>query len=132
MTATELIASTLHKAGIIGDYESPTAEQVSQHVKTLNDMMAQLEAEGIEVGYYAIESGNEDVYIPPFAMNMVKLGLLIAIQMDYDKPVTAEQAAQYVEARRVVIKFLVKPQPVKMQGAVPIGSVPFRFRFSGQ
>lgn len=128
MTAAELIASALRKLSLIGDFESPTAEQVSQHIHTLNDAMAQFEAEGLDVGYSAVESGTEEIYVPPFAMNFVKLALLIALAGEYDKPLAPEQVALYSEARRVLVLNLTKPQPVSQLGNVPRGDVwrPFR------
>jgi hypothetical protein len=122
MTASELIASVLRRLSIVGDFDAPTAEQVEQHIETLNDLMSQWEGEGVDVGYSTIESGTETVYAERWAQRAIKTALAVEISQHYDKPVTPELAAEYAEALRVVRKRSVHVEPVSLEGTAPTAS----------
>ncbi len=123
MVASELITAVLRRLAILSATDSPTAEQVQQHIETLNDMMAHWEAEGIDLGYSRIESGTETVYTEPESMHAIKAGLVMLLAVDYDKPVTNEMAGIYADAKAVLVRRAVEPKEASLFGVVPFNGI---------
>jgi hypothetical protein len=80
MLAVELIGDALQLTGILSEIDSVSAEQGATGTTILNDLMASLEEDGIDLGYAPIPDSNGEVLLPPGQIGAVKylLALLLA------------------------------------------------------
>lgn len=64
MTAIDLITSALRSIGILGETETPSAEQGAAALKNLNQLMASLAEDGIDFGYAPTETTTDEILLP--------------------------------------------------------------------
>lgn len=64
MTVVDFITDVFRQLGIVSEIETPSAEQGQDAVTKLNDMMAELEVDGIVLGYNPKATSAEDIVVP--------------------------------------------------------------------
>lgn len=81
MTYLDLITAAYRLRNVIDESETPSAEQGVAAVDVLNEMMAELEADGVNLQYIAITADqvDDDITIPDYARAGVKAGLAIRL-----------------------------------------------------
>jgi hypothetical protein len=77
VTALDLITDALRDIGVISEIESPSAEQGDAAVSRLNDLMASLAEDGIDLGYAPISATTDTVVIPDGHVSTIKALLAI-------------------------------------------------------
>lgn len=90
MTNSELITRALRRIGVLSEVETASAEQSTQGIQMLNDLMADWEQEGVSLGYYEQTSLTDDTPIPDHARAAVIYYLSFALAPEYGKQVSAE------------------------------------------
>lgn len=93
MTNAELITRALRLIGVLSEIENASAEQGLQGLQVLNDMMADWEAEGVDLGYYEQNVLSDDVPIPSHARAGVRYFLAFALAPEYGKQVSPDMVA---------------------------------------
>lgn len=67
-TAAQLIADSLLNINVIRAGQTPTADQLAQGVRRLNQMMANWEAEGKRLGYVPVGAATDTLTVPDGAL----------------------------------------------------------------
>lgn len=79
MTFLELCTDAYFMAGIISEVESPSAEQGSKAVRWMNNLMFDMEGDGIDLGWSPISSTADTITLPKEALN--GLTALLAVKL---------------------------------------------------
>ncbi len=124
MTGAELIADTLRILSVISDAEAPSNDQIQQHVVTLNELLAQWAAEGSELGFQSLSSGNDVVYLPEWAFRPVKYALAAELSLQYARPLDARLETIAREGRALVAK-MCSEEPLIDASDLPLGRRPW-------
>ncbi len=96
MTLIDLITDAYRMSGIVPEYATPDATQGAKGVTRLNDMMAALAGDGIDLGY-APRASTADTFSPPLEHVLgIKSMLAVSLCGDYgvEVPVLVAQQAQ--------------------------------------
>lgn len=93
MLLSDLITDVLRQLVIISEIETPSAEQGQDAVTKLNDMMASLEADGIDRGYNPKATSAEDIAIPDGDKAGIKAMLGVRLAEGYGIAVPPVMAA---------------------------------------
>jgi hypothetical protein len=93
MTNSDFITSVLRLLGVLNEVDTASPEQGSQGLEALNELMAYLEQDGIDLQYYEQDSLTADLPIPRHARPAIKYRLAIAIAPEYGAKATQEMIA---------------------------------------
>lgn len=108
---SQLVSDSLGLLGVLQETEVMTAEQGTHGLRTLNDLMADWEQDGIDLQYYEQSVLAEDAPIPNHAILAVKYYLAMALAPYYARPVPPEflsiGAEKYARLRRDAVKQFV-------------------------
>jgi hypothetical protein len=100
MQAVELITDSLRIVGILSEIDTASAEQGAIGVTRLNDLMASLAEDGIDLGYAPLTDSTDDVLLPLGHVGAVKymLGLLLCVDYGVDpQPMCVDRASSGYE-----------------------------------
>lgn len=93
MTVVDFITDVLRQLTIISEIETPSAEQGQDALTKLNDMMADLEEDGIVLGYNPKATTAEDIVVPDGEKAGLKAMLGVRVCEGYGLPVPAVMGA---------------------------------------
>lgn len=105
-TAQTVIESALRKIQIKGAETPLTTQELDDGLEVLNDMGAQLEAEGFELGFTELSVIGDTVTIPTYANEFYKLQLGGRLATEYDVEFNTSLVESLKAARRSVIREL--------------------------
>jgi len=105
-TAQTFIESALRKIGIKGSETPLSTAELSDGLEALNDMGAQLEAEGYELDYTELAVVGDTVTIPAYANEFYKLQLSARLAAEYGAAFGDSFAESLRASRRTVIRNL--------------------------
>ena len=88
MLALEYVTDALRYIGVISETETPSAEQGADGVRKLNELMASLEEDGIDLGYAQIADTADTVVIPLGEVRTVKALLAVNMAPIYGAEIT--------------------------------------------
>jgi hypothetical protein len=91
----ELVTGALRRAGVIGEADDPSAEEGSDAVTRLNDMIAGMAEDGIDLGWNPKASTADTVVLPLGHIGTIKAMLAVMLADEYGtevSPVTASEA----------------------------------------
>ena len=96
ITNTQLFKDALVLAGVLSEVENPSAEQGSSALRTLNEMLAEWEEDGIELGFFEQTSLSANCPLPDSAVSAVKYNLASKFGDEYGMPLSPklEQLSQ--------------------------------------
>lgn len=100
MTALDYIKDALRLIGVIGETETPSAEQGAFGVSKLNDLMAELEECGIELGYAPVSATTDTVTLPAGHRAGIKAQLAVEMASNYGAEIPLSVASANDESRR--------------------------------
>ena len=83
MTLGDMITKALRKAGVIRENESPTAEQSRDAIDTFNGLMAQYDADGVDIGDYPVTAVADVLDIEREHEEAIKTIFALALQIDH-------------------------------------------------
>jgi hypothetical protein len=122
MTANELITPALRLIGVLQETESASAEQASTGLVTLNDMMADLASDDVDIGYAPQSDPNADVGINIEARQPLKFMLAALFCADYERPVPPLVATFAVSGRtRLLRQAIYQTRRESTMTHVPLG-----------
>jgi hypothetical protein len=109
VTVQALISDALLEIGVIRENQSPSPEQLSTSLRRLNQMLADWEEDGIELGYYPQTTYTSEVPIPESAERGVMLNFALELAGSFGaadvRPATLKAAAQsYARLERDTIE----------------------------
>lgn len=123
MTYIELITNAYRARNVIDTNQAPDAEQGAAAVTMLNQLMAELAADGVELQYVAISAAqtNNALTIPPYAEGGITAAL--AARIKASAPLSNELQGQYEDGMGVILRRSAnsKLQPPSM-AHIPAGS----------
>lgn len=86
-TAGDLIEETFKKLAILSRDTATNATEQSDAITELNNMMLQLEASGVELGYTPVSSTSDIITTPNYSWRMMYTQLAVIIASQYGKEV---------------------------------------------
>lgn len=93
-TNSDVIGDSLREINVIGETDTPSAEQGAYGLRKLNELMESWTQNGINLGYFAQTSTTDACPIPPWALMGVECALAIAMAANYGKSISPELAAK--------------------------------------
>lgn len=110
---SQLISDALGLLGVVQESETMSAEQGAHGLRTLNQVMADWEQDGVNLQYYTQSTLADDVPIPDHALLAAKYYLAIALAPFYAARVPPEFMTladkYYSRLRRDAVKANVRP-----------------------
>lgn len=79
ITAIEMVTDALRLANIIDSIQSPNAEQGVTALRTMNQMLAEWEADGIRLGWHVVSALGDTLPLDPADEKGVKYNLAVEI-----------------------------------------------------
>ena len=86
MTLIDLITDAYRMAGIIAESDTPSAEQGAMAVTRLNDLIAELESDGIDLGWNPKSSTTDTASFPEGYVGGIKAMLAVLLFVQYMGP----------------------------------------------
>ena len=83
ITALEMIADALRLVNVIDEVKAPSAEQAVNGLRTLNQLMADWEKDGIRLGWHVVASTNDTL---PLEASDELMRSLIGIEAPQNRP----------------------------------------------
>ena len=112
MTLGDMITKALRKAGVIRENESPTAEQSRDAIDTFNGLMAQYDADGIDIGDYPVTVVGDELDIEREHEEAVKTVFALALQIDHRLATDEGLVALAVRSEKFLLRnTFVRPDP---------------------
>lgn len=113
MLALEIVTDALRNIGVISETETPSAEQGADGVRKLNELMASLAEDGIDLGWPQIADTSVSVSIPLGEVRTIKALLAINMAPIYGavvtEPVAAVAGAGYTRMLRNAMLLAQRP-----------------------
>lgn len=78
-----VIGDALRLLGVVAEGQSVSAEQGSNSLRALNQLMAAWTEDGVELGYFAQSDTTANIPVPPWAELGVTSKLAMRLQADY-------------------------------------------------
>ena len=105
-TAQTFIESALRKIQIKGAETPLTTQELDDGLEVLNDMGAQLEVEGFELGYTELAAVGDTVTVPSYSNEFYKLQLAARLATEYAVEFNTSLVESLKAARRSVVREL--------------------------
>lgn len=93
MIVLDLVTDSLRQIGIIGETQTPSAEQGADAVIRLNDLMASLAEDDIDLGWNPKDLSSDAAVLPLGAVAAIKALLAIVLAGEYGVEIPATTAA---------------------------------------
>ena len=116
-TATQVINRALKRLRVIGVGQSPTANETTDCLEALNDMLFAWRADGIELAHITLLSTDvldvPDDHIEPIALNLAKrVGGLFGASLSADDAALAQSGENMIRAYHFSIADLESENPL--------------------
>ena len=122
-TSLDLIDGGLKLLGIKAAETPIQPAEAQDGLTMLNDMMAELEEDGISIGFIANEDVNADIFIPRNTHGPIKALLAARMAIEYGKIVSPALASLVMKSDRSLAKFARRSVEVAFPSTLPMGSV---------
>jgi hypothetical protein len=122
-TNLEVITDALRDLNVIGEIESPSAEQGAHALRQLNDLLEAWTEDGIDLGYFEQSLTTADCPIPKWSERGVKAKLSEALAPTYGVSIGPELARKIADGYAMVLrKTLVEAATPADMSHMPTGS----------
>lgn len=91
-------------------------------IRTLNDMMAQWSARGIDIGYTEVENMADVLTVPPGTILGIKHNLAINLAPKYNRPITPAMLKNANDGYRAIVSLAVDMGSSAFPSTLPQGS----------
>jgi hypothetical protein len=107
MLVLELVTDALRDIGVLAEIDTPSAEQGADAVRKLNELMAALAEDGVDLGYAPIADTASTVEIPLGHVGAIKamLGMACAPLYGADVPASVAYVADRGRVRLLGLAF---------------------------
>ena len=128
MLALEIVTDALRGIGVISEIDTPSAEQGQDGVRRLNELMASLVEDGIDLGWVPVEDTADAVVLPAGEVRSIKalLGVNMASIYGAEVPQQVASVAGYGYARMLRNALLMAQTAVSLasishgEGSAPL------------
>ena len=121
-TSLDLISGGLKLVGIKAAESPIEAAEAQDGLIMLNDMMAELEEDGIKIGYITNTDVNATLYVPDSTHAGIKALLAVRLAVEYGKIVSPALATLADGSMRRLSKFARRSLEVAYPSTLPMGS----------
>ena len=104
MTGNDMIDAALRLLGINDETESASAEQSATGLVALNDLMADLSGDGVDLGYAPQSDPTADIGINIEKRQALKYQLAMVLAPIYEKPISSLIASIAVMGRNKLLR----------------------------
>lgn len=119
-TAGDVITASLRKAGVIRETQNPTAEQYRDALDTFNEMMSEMDGDGINVGDYPVSAVEDVLAVDRQHLGAVKILFAVHLAADHGLPVDNTLAALAPVKYEYLLRN-TKSRPIVTMSHVPTG-----------
>jgi hypothetical protein len=120
-TNNEFISDALKMLGVLQETESASAEQSSDGLRILNDMMANLLADDVDVGYAPQSDPTIDNGINTEDRQAIKYLLAVHMAPHYDRPVSATVGVFASDGMNKLLRNAAIRNPIESAQTLPRG-----------
>lgn len=118
----DLIRDSLSLINVLGEGRNATAEQSAHALQVLNHLMADWEADGVELDYYPQTELSDETPIPDNAVAGVKGFLAAALAPYYGKQLSPEFLATNGKFYARLVRDSVRDSMPEMSSKLPYGT----------
>lgn len=121
-TALEVINRAFSIIGIRSSEVDLTDNEIADGIETLNDMMTEQAADGLQLGFAKVIDKTDDIEVPDWSLAAIKSNLAVRLAPEYDRPLTqavvmfADSSFTAIKNRSIVIGAASFPD------TLPVGS----------
>lgn len=106
-TNTVMITDALLDIAIVADGQTASASQISDGLKSLNQMMATWAVSDMDIGYFPQDTASDDCPIPTWSEEAVRANLGVALASAYRVPVSLEIAQKATTGASTVARMVI-------------------------
>lgn len=121
MTGNEAISGALKAIGVLQETESASAEQAADGLVRLNDLMADLSGDGVDVGYAPQSDPTLDVGLNIESRQAVKSLLAVVLCPDYERQPSPVLIALATAGREKLLRDAIIRNPITSPQTLPRG-----------
>jgi hypothetical protein len=129
-TILQLLNRSYRKAKIKSKYEDLDQTQIDDGISELNEMMWELEASGLPIGWSDISESTETVPAPDWMLGMITNGLAIRLGNDDGIQLDQRLIGMYESGLNAAYKRLVPVPKIQYPSILPTGGSTDRYRRS--
>ncbi len=119
-TNLDLCKDAYRFIGVVGDGQTPSAEQGVKWLRKANQLLAMEAESGIQIpSWYPQTSTADTCPIPDYAERWLYTATGLAMATDYGVTVTAEMVSEYESARAVVLRKKLYQRLTPIQPNIP-------------
>ena len=107
ITNLELITDALREINVINEVQSASAEQGTQCLKKLNQLMEIWKEDSLNIGWFKQTDTSADAPVPDYAETAVMLALGVRAAPQYGASISVEYAAALTMALKVLRRKLI-------------------------
>lgn len=122
ITAIDIINRALSKLGVKRAGVELTEEEINDSIDELNDMMLEIDATGVKLGYTIVSDKTDVITAPDWAYGAIRSNLAVRMAHDFDIAITPALAQQAEASWEAVLQRVVEVGPVQFPDIMPIGS----------
>ncbi len=121
-TAGSLVTDALGEA-FINAQEQPTEDvDMSKGIRYLNRMMAELDSNGVSLGYTVVDSTSDEITVPDGAINGMLFNLAKRLANSYGEQVSPELFQAANDGWKTLYKIGVTIEQTQYGSTLPVGS----------
>lgn len=105
-------------------------EEMAIGIDTYNDLIVQLNIDGISLGATIVSKKEDETDVPDWAQEMIKNQIAIRILDEFNRPLTAVLAERADRALRAVMRMVSQQRSSAFPNTLPVGTGNYRFRTS--
>jgi hypothetical protein len=121
-TAAQVIKASLQRILVQASEAELEPDEYQDAIFTLNNMMLDWDASGLNLGFTEIQSLGDEVTVPTGALRGIIANLAIEVSPDYNGQITQALANTASEGLRTIRKLAVAKPVTKFPCTLPMGS----------
>ncbi len=122
ITALDIINRSLSKIGVKSAGITLTDDEISDSISELNDMMTELDASGIKLGYTIISSSTDEITTPDWTWGAIRSNLAIRLAPEYGAAISQALVTQAIDGYNTILQRTVTIERVQFPTTLPIGA----------
>lgn len=123
MINRQLIEDALTAIGVLGEGESANDSQAELGLRHLNELMAAMTEDGLDLQYFEQTDPEADCPIPAFAIQGIKAMLAISLAPDMGAPIPVGLADRAQSGRSTIVSHCVRRELKPVVPQVPRGAM---------
>ncbi|MCK5616513.1 hypothetical protein KAR91_82385 [Candidatus Pacearchaeota archaeon] len=121
-TAEKLITRSFSIGKIKKDNIPVEDNEIEDGIDVLNDLMFQLQIDGINLGYSEIDDKEQEVTTPDWSYEMIKTELALRLAQEFNRPADPVLIERADRAMRAVLKMTGFQRGAALPNTLPTGS----------